>query len=362
MSTKLAFKKQKLQGDSILHKLFKTPRKSDAAIEINNLFSKKNITNVKTQEIVEIYDRYKINSPKKIISHLKQMYEQYLEHCLKDRELYDDEIKSLKELKKLFKLTDEDIKKIEQEAFKKVFGEAIEEFLKDDHISKEEKAKIEKIQKNLQLDKKIVEEIYGSKVKKIYQRYLDEAISDQKLSPDEEKQLQAIAENLGINVKTDEQTQKQLDKFRLFWNIENENIPTVPVSISLQKSETCYFSTEVKLHELRKVTRRINYGGPTFRVKIMKGVYYRTGSLGVQAVSEDVMTHIDSGQLFLTNKRILFMGSKKNANIRLNKILDFECFKNGVSIQKDTGKSPFYEFNDDVDLFAVILGKVLKDV
>jgi hypothetical protein len=36
-------------------------------------------------------------------------------------------------------------------------------------------------------------------------------------------------------------------------------------------------------------------------------------------------------------------------------------FSNGIEIQKDSGKSPFFEFNNNTDVFAVILAKLLRE-
>ncbi len=85
------------------------------------------------------------------------------------------------------------------------------------------------------------------------------------------------------------------------------------------------------------------------------------GSVGVQRVSEDVWQTIDSGKVYLTNKRLIFMGSKVNKTIRLNKILDINPFKNGIDIQKETGKSPFLEFSNNVDIFSMILVRLMDE-
>src|SRR5690606_2881585 len=126
--------------------------------------------------------------------------------------------------------------------------------------------------------------------------------------------------SLGIDFNLDYNTKEMLDRYKLYWQIENGELPTIIPDINIQKSESLYFKTSVKWLEQRRVTKRINYGGPTARIKIAKGVYYRMGSIGVQKVSEDVWQTIDSGQLYLTNKRLIFMGEKGNKIIQLNKI------------------------------------------
>jgi hypothetical protein len=47
--------------------------------------------------------------------------------------------------------------------------------------------------------------------------------------------------------------------------------------------------------------------------------------------------------------------------ININKILDFSPFKNGVDLQKDSGKSPFLEFEENIDIFTLILLRLMRE-
>jgi len=73
-----------------------------------------------------------------------------------------------------------------------------------------------------------------------------------------------------------------------------------------------------------------------------------------------VWQNIDGGKIYLTNKRLIFMGKKGNKTIAINKSLDIEPFKNGVFIQKESGKGPFLEFSDNVDIFSMILVRLMN--
>jgi hypothetical protein len=63
----------------------------------------------------------------------------------------------------------------------------------------------------------------------------------------------------------------------------------------------------------------------------------------------------------LTNRRIIFTGEKSNKTLSLKQILDFEVYTNGVEIKKSTGKNPFLSFEDDTEIFSMILGKLLDE-
>lgn len=67
----------------------------------------------------------------------------------------------------------------------------------------------------------------------------------------------------------------------------------------------------------------------------------------------------DSGVFYITNKRAIFSGRKKHATIRLNTLLGIEVFKDGIQLEKTSGRSPFLLFAGDVELAAAILTAVL---
>src|SRR5690606_6125721 len=97
-------------------------------------------------------------------------------------------------------------------------------------------------------------------------------------------------------------------------------------------NERCYFKTPAEWHELRTITKRINYGGPSARIKIMKGLSYRVGSMKVERVTKETMQQLDTGTLYVTNKRLIFTGNKKTSNIKLEKILSVIPYSNGIEI------------------------------
>jgi hypothetical protein len=71
------------------------------------------------------------------------------------------------------------------------------------------------------------------------------------------------------------------------------------------------------------------------------------------------MTKIDSGNVYITNKRIIFTGKNRNINIQNSHILNITPYTDGVEIIKDSGKNPILLFNDNVDVFCAILTRVL---
>ena len=352
-----------LKNQSFFQKLIKRHPQENAFIEVNNLLSQtKDIKDISIEEIENIAFRYKVKIHKKFKTEFQGLYRRFLKYCFDDKILTDDEIEYLAHLKLLFNLNDKTIDQIHEDVYLEVFNESVDEVIKDGKLDQREREFLEKLQTQLKLPDEVVRNIYSKKATAYLEDYLKTAILDERLSPDEEKELQTIAKNLGLTLKFDEKTQQLLDKFRLYWLIENGEIPVVPADINLQKNEKCYFAIHAKWYEYRRVTERVRYGGPTYRLKLAKGLHWRVGDLGVQAVSNDTLTLIDNGILYLTNKRIILIGSKNTKTIRHTKILNLKPYKNGVEIFKDAGKSPFLEFEKGADVFSMILNRVISEI
>ena len=117
-------------------------------------------------------------------------------------------------------------------------------------------------------------------------------------------------------------------------------IPNPP--IILKKNETAYLVLgNMALHEPRAVRQTYGgYAGPTIRVA--KGVSFRVGSVAARSESHDELRNIDQGSLVLTNKRLIFTGSKRTVNIDLKKIIAIEAYKDGVASQRENKQKTEY--------------------
>jgi len=169
---------------------------------------------------------------------------------------------------------------------------------------------------------------------------------------DEEQRLANMADNLGIKVTHDANTQQLIERFKLSARIDAGDLPVITSAILLQRGEICHAEYSCRLHELRTVTKRINYSGPSGRIRIMKGLSWRYGSVSVQRVTQEEMRQLDSGVLYITNKRLLFNGAAKNANTPFKKVIHFTLYKDGLQIEKETGRDQFYLGAGDLEVLV----------
>lgn len=132
--------------------------------------------------------------------------------------------------------------------------------------------------------------------------------------------MQEILENTSLTEETLEE-------------LGNGTLPVVHTDkLALQPDEVCHYYTNAT--RLITKNRVIGYsggsGGASFR--IAKGVTLRTGSYKGTPIRGDV-TEESPGQLFITNKRLIFVAPKNNFQTMLDKITAIELYSDGISLQ-----------------------------
>lgn len=357
------FIKHELVKPNLFQKVLGLNPGKNCEIEIANMLAdhETSITEISFDTIREIAAKHKVELTDKNKGFRLALVTDYLKHCLNDKHLDEAEITALKHLRGILLLNESDTKVLLQNEAERIYQESLSNIVEHGSMNEQEKQHLESIKTNLLLPEEIATNIYEKTTTEYLQKFLDGIIADERLSPDEEKELNEIAGRLGAVPTFDNKTTEVLDLFRLLWRVENADIPVLESDINLKVGEKLHFKTYVKCREYRRVPKRINYAGPTARIKIVKGVYYRFGSIDYQNVSSDEMKIIDQGFAYLTNKRLIFMGQTGNKTIPISKILDFKPYTNGVDIQKDTGKSPFLEFEKNTILFTGILSRLLME-
>lgn len=116
---------------------------------------------------------------------------------------------------------------------------------------------------------------------------------------------------------------------------------------------------------MQQITRREHRGqsmGMSFRVA--KGVYVRPGTFRGRSVSTTSMEETDAGVLGVTTKHLYFKGSEKSFRVRLEKIVSFEPYRDGLGIMRDTAsaKPEIFTMQPTDAWFSINLIEALLDV
>lgn len=167
------------------------------------------------------------------------------------------------------------------------------------------------------------------------------AKEDQQVTRDEEQELKKIQNYLGLADDDIQHDKKELARLRLLNEIQQGNMPTIPVTnLIMQKDEKAYWVEPATLAEEKVLRRRFEGGSQGVSFRIMKGVSYRVGGFRGHSVSETGVVAVSNGDLIITSKRIIFRGDNKSFAVKLDKILDTQLFTNGLQFSENNRSKP----------------------
>lgn len=334
-------------------------RPADAHRALTNRLASTPIDSIGPADVSGDLTAYAVRG-KKARTVLLAIWRQAVEHFLSDDRVSNAEARYLAELRRVLGLTDTELRQLEEEIVHSRFGAAVNAAIADDRLSLSERSHLDELAKALRLPAIVSERILDRARQDRLNAAAADAIADQRLSPTETADLHALARSLGVALEIGHETQRTMDRLALLWRIENGQPPVYAVPVNLQRNETCHAVVDATWMEMRTRTERINYGGPVASIRICKGVRYRVGSVRVQRITREELTEIDRGRLYVTNKRVIFDGGKKNSTIRLSSLLSFTPCSDGVVLEKASGKSPHLLIQSaDMEIFHVTLGAVL---
>jgi hypothetical protein len=340
--------------------MLRRKRYENSFAEVRNLLASKPLKDVSAADVVNILSEYEV-SRDVATPHLLTLYETVLKYYVQDHHLSIAERDDLNHLRYVLDLDDESAQQAEVAILRTVFREALRVALDDEHLTDEEKHKLEQMAENFTLAEDVREAIYKEEVSVVIQEAWRQAISDRRLTPDEEARLNRMSENLGANVAHDQESQQVVERFRLLARVDAGELPVIDTAIHLQRGEVCHAAFGCRLHEMRSVTKRYNYSGPMARIRIMKGLSWRFGSIGINRVTSEEMRQLDTGTVYITNKRLLFNGTNKNVAIPFKRVIHFTVYQDGIRIEKDSGRDQLFLGEGDLELVSGILEAALKN-
>lgn len=226
---------------------------------------------------------------------------------------------------------------------KKEFLASILRAVEDGVLTDEEMDQIQSSFKELELTRDDLKDIRAT----AYTSALRAAKNDGKITAEEEVELNKIQEFLQIPSGEIVTSKKELARLRLVAEIQNGNAPTVTVqNVILQKKEVAHWVEPGSILEERVVSRRYEGGSQGVSIRIARGLTYRVGAHRGHIVTDTAVMPVSTGELIVTNRRIIFRGDAKSFNLRLDKLLEVNFYSDGVRLTDDKGKPRIVQFND----------------
>lgn len=117
--------------------------------------------------------------------------------------------------------------------------------------------------------------------------------------------------------------------------IPNRLNVNISLPVNLQKDEKVIWAFPDSQYLKDKIRRTYVGRSQGVSIRVMKGIYYRTGAFKGNSIEYTERVHIDTGWVVVTNKHIYFSGSQKSTRIPYTKIVSFEPFSDGIGLCRD---------------------------
>ncbi|MEQ9437526.1 MAG: hypothetical protein RIG62_00715 [Cyclobacteriaceae bacterium] len=354
------FYKSTLEPVSVWSRLTGQRSEKNAIIEINNLLSEKPVLEISSEDVQSILNGYQLNLYTDFRDgSLRELYKTYLRYCFDDNHLDEDEIQRLKHLKRLLGLSEQDVEMAHHRVCQEIYERELNAALEDHRLDAKERRFLRDLQTQLQLPPQVADRLYQHKAQTIILQFIKGAIADERLSPEEESELQTLINHLQVTPRLDEATQKQLAKYRLLWQVENGEVPTIFVPIKLQREEKCYFLANAICYDDPSNPKQKPLGKP-LHAQLQEGTYWKPSA---EQVPPDVKEKSPTtGKLYLTSERLIYRAEDQEKSIRLSNIIAFQAYSDGLCVYKDKGRNVILAMKEQADVLAILLGRILRDL
>ncbi|HLP52378.1 MAG TPA: hypothetical protein VK154_15930 [Chitinophagales bacterium] len=352
------FKEVPIKGKTITQTIFNITPIANAVRELNNLLATTPILQITVGDVRNIETRYGIQFTKDFQLNTEEFYATYLNHCMKDMQLSEAELENLSYLKLLLGLSDSTVDFLHNMVAAAIYKKSMQDAIGDGRLSETERDFLSKLQSLLKLPQDIADKIAKETGTVFLNTYVSKISADQRLSPDEEREAELIAQSLGLRYDPNNISNTQVQRMRQYWALENLPLPAIQVGIVLSSGEKCYIEvSNVAWRELRTFVSE-SYSGTVRASQLSKRYAYGDFKRNVSTYQKEVV--VDTGSLYLTSKRLVFIGRNQSFDISLGVILQFNALSNGVEIKRSDSQNLALYFTDRVDIFNIMLARVLQ--
>lgn len=132
----------------------------------------KRLRDVSVERVQELSEAHGIDLRDRLRTPRKNLYRRFLEHCLLDCTLSEDESEELAHLRRLLHLDEDDVAHVHDTVARAVYGAAIEEVLQDHKLDEDEEKFLLRLREELGLAEADASRMYEQGARKAQQRLL----------------------------------------------------------------------------------------------------------------------------------------------------------------------------------------------
>lgn len=351
------FRTVALAETPIWRKLVRRDADALAFSELVNLFAgAPDVTAVTERDVARIVQRHGRDPRLGPEARLRGLYADFLAHCLLDGHLDERELAALEHMRKLLRLGDSAVERAHMSVAYAVYGREVARAVEDGRVTDEERAFLAELEQRLRVPPDVAQRIYRQEARRRLDAALQEAARDELLSDEEDAELRTMARSLDIELSADARTRRAYDRLRLYWLIENGELTPIACLARLARGEICVGRRRAEWWEAGRANGTVGHDARA----IARAVHLRPASVRRRLLGVQASRRLDAGRLYLTDRRLIFIGRSRSFQVALRHVTGYRPFADGIEVHTHQEPPPFLAFEKDVDLFALLLGRSLR--
>lgn len=117
-------------------------------------------------------------------------------------------------------------------------------------------------------------------------------------------------------------------------------LPAAQVPLLLKRGENAYYLTHADLYEEKVIHTERRGAGVGTSIRLVKGVSLRPFLYRSHPVVKKDIVQVDTGQLIVTNRRVVFIGQNKDATVDYKKLLGVTPYADALQFEHEGRKKP----------------------
>lgn len=298
---------------SAIERLIGAKRPELARQALKHLFSTTPLSEIVPSQIERILESYGLKDGN--VSHVsRDLWHAAFQSFLADGRLDEREQQYLLRLRILLNIGEDIVIAVEQGLTGARLESAMREATADGELTDAEFQELRELAADLALDPRRLDVKVRDARRLLIPAYVANILSDGVASPEELAELDRRLTEAGATL--DPGLRSQVEAASSRWKLSFAPLPSVTLPIALEPGETGFLQVATTWSEMRK---------------------RRSGGQ-----SSDELVAIESGILYITNRRALFRGTAKSSELPFEGISGFKTFLDALRVDKKKGKHVFF--------------------
>ena len=158
--------------------LLGAPRKTSAIRELEDLLARcARVAELDASRVESLARAHGVDFSKRLATPRRHLYRRFLEHCLLDGHVSEEESEDLAHLRSLLSLSDEEAASVHEDVAVQVYGRAIDEVLDDHRLDPDEEQFLARLRGQLDLSEEAAAALLREGEQRARHRFLEKSVS-----------------------------------------------------------------------------------------------------------------------------------------------------------------------------------------